>query len=134
MRLGRPLKNQTCEHGEASSMWPRRSRRTLLSVTSTPHLSQITPRCFIRLYLPHKHSQSVTGPRTLAQKRPSRPGLVTSPWDHERIFSGLARLMRMESKSAIRLARSYGLLRYKVVSSLPGFSPRTRSDVLHRAG
>jgi hypothetical protein len=29
--------------------------------------------------------------------------------------------MRMESKSAIKLARSYGLLRYKVVSSLPGF-------------
>jgi hypothetical protein len=27
----------------------------------------------------------------------------------------------MESKSAIKLARSYGLLRYKVVSSLPGF-------------
>jgi hypothetical protein len=25
----------------------------------------------------------------------------------------------MESKSAIKLARSYGLLRYKVVSSLP---------------
>src|SRR5947208_13644016 len=48
-------------------------------------------------------------------------GLVTSPWDHERIFSGLAREMRMESKSAIKLARSYGLLRYKVVSSLPGF-------------
>src|SRR5229473_993652 len=48
-------------------------------------------------------------------------GLVTSPCDHERIFSGLARLMRMESKSAIKLARSYGLLRYKVVSSLPGF-------------
>src|SRR5580704_6540025 len=48
-------------------------------------------------------------------------GLVTSPWDQDRIFSGLARLMRMESKSAIKLARSYGLLRYKVVSSLPGF-------------
>ena len=28
MRLGRPLKNHTCEQGEASSMWPRRSRRT----------------------------------------------------------------------------------------------------------
>src|SRR6516162_1589495 len=48
-------------------------------------------------------------------------GFVTSPWDHERIFSGLAKLMRIESKSAIKLARSYGLLRYKVVSSLPGF-------------
>ena len=31
-------------------MWPRRSRRTLLRVTSTPHLSQMTPRCFMRLY------------------------------------------------------------------------------------
>jgi hypothetical protein len=31
---------------------------------------------------------------------------VTSPCDHERIFSGLAKLMRMESKSAIKLARS----------------------------
>ena len=29
MREGRPLKNQTCEQGLASSMWPRRSRRTL---------------------------------------------------------------------------------------------------------
>ena len=48
-------------------------------------------------------------------------GLVTSPWDQERIFSGLAKLIRMESKSAIKLARSYGLLRYKVVSSLPDF-------------
>src|SRR6267143_1762752 len=49
-------------------------------------------------------------------------GLVTSPWDQERIFSGLAKLMRMESKSAIKLARSYGLLRYKVVSSSPAFA------------
>src|SRR5580692_205419 len=123
MRLGRPLKNHTCEQGEASSMCPRRSRRTLLNVTSTPHLSQITPRCFMRLYFPHKHSQSVTGPKILAQNNPSRSGLkvrklmvsglVTSPCDQERIFSGLARLMRMESKSAIWLARSYGLDRYK---------------------
>src|SRR5258708_39434236 len=30
--------------------------------------------------------------------------------------------MRMESKSAIKLARSYGLLRYKVVSSSPAFA------------
>ncbi len=69
MRLGKPLKNHTCEQGEASSMCPRRSRRTLLSVTSTPHLSQMTPRCFMRLYLPHKHSQSVTGPKIFAQKQ-----------------------------------------------------------------
>src|SRR5436190_372320 len=35
-------------------------------------------------------------------------GLVTSPCDQLRIFSGDARLMRMESKSAIKLALSYG--------------------------
>jgi hypothetical protein len=35
-------------------------------------------------------------------------GLVTSPWDQLRIFSGDARLIRMESKSAIKFARSYG--------------------------
>src|SRR5579863_5821328 len=35
-------------------------------------------------------------------------GLVTSPWDQLRIFSGEAREMRMESKSAIKFARSYG--------------------------
>ena len=75
MRLGRPLKNQTWETGAASSMWPMRSRRTLERVTSTPHLSQTTPRCFMRLYLPHRHSQSVTGPKMRAQKRPSRSGL-----------------------------------------------------------
>src|SRR5258708_31332708 len=68
MRDGRPLKNQTCEQGDASSMCPRRSRRTFDSVTSTPHLSQMTPRCFIRLYFPHRHSQSVTGPKMRAQK------------------------------------------------------------------
>ena len=58
-----------------SSMWPRRSRRTLESVTSTPHLSQMTPRCFMRLYLPQRHSQSVMGPKMRAQNRPSRSGL-----------------------------------------------------------
>ncbi len=56
-------------------MWPMRSRRTLDCVTSTPHLSQITPRCFMRLYLPQRHSQSVTGPKILAQNSPSRSGL-----------------------------------------------------------
>src|SRR6202040_71047 len=129
MRLGRPLKNQTCEQGEASSMWPRRSRRTLLSVTSTPHLSQMTPRCFIRLYLPHRHSQSVTGPKMRAENKPSRSGVegrllivsgfVTSPCDQLRIFSGEARLIRMASKSAIGFAMSKGLERYKVVLHFP---------------
>ena len=75
MRLGSPLKNQTWETGQASSMWPMRSRRTLDCVTSTPHLSQITPRCFMRLYLPQRHSQSVMGPKIFAQNRPSRSGL-----------------------------------------------------------
>ncbi len=42
--------------GAASSMWPMRSRRTRLSVTSTPHFSQMTPLNFMRLYLPHRHS------------------------------------------------------------------------------
>src|ERR1035441_9118057 len=67
MREGSPLKNQTCEQGLASSIWPSRSRRTRASVTSTPHLSQMTPRCFMRLYFPHKHSQSTTGPKIRAQ-------------------------------------------------------------------
>src|SRR5713101_7572393 len=63
IRDGSPLKNQTCETGEASSMCPIRSRRTFDLVTSTPHLSQTTPRCFMRLYLPQRHSQSVMGPK-----------------------------------------------------------------------
>ena len=43
MRLGVPLTNQMWLTGEASSMWPMRSRRTLARVTSTPHLSQTMP-------------------------------------------------------------------------------------------
>src|SRR5437588_10902168 len=39
-------------------------------------------------------------------------GLVTSPCDQLRIFSGEARLIRMESKSAIKFALSYGEERY----------------------
>src|SRR5437868_14897409 len=42
-------------------------------------------------------------------------GLVTSPCDQLRIFSGEARLIRMASKSAIGFPRSKGLERYKVV-------------------
>src|SRR5271170_6883142 len=38
-------------------------------------------------------------------------GLVTSPWDQLRIFSGDARLMRMASKSATGFAISNGLER-----------------------
>ncbi len=75
IRLGSPLKNHTWHTGQASSMCPMRSRRTFDWVTSTPHLSQITPRCFMRLYLPQRHSQSVIGPKIFAQKSPSRSGL-----------------------------------------------------------
>src|SRR3712207_7227622 len=50
-------------HDALPILWPRRSRRTFACVTSTPHLSQITPRCFMRLYLPQRHSQSVIGPK-----------------------------------------------------------------------
>jgi len=42
-RLGVPLKNQMCDTGDASWMWPMRSRRTFARVTSTPHLSQMMP-------------------------------------------------------------------------------------------
>src|SRR5580692_11572114 len=42
-------------------------------------------------------------------------GLVTSPCDQLRIFSGEARLMRIASKSAIGFARSKGLERNKVI-------------------
>src|SRR3984893_8806548 len=46
-------------------------------------------------------------------------GLVTSPCDQLRIFSGEARLIRMASKSAIGFAMSKGLERYKVVLHFP---------------
>src|SRR6185437_4985950 len=44
-------------------------------------------------------------------------GLVTSPCDQERIFSGLASEMRIASKSVIGLVNSNGLERYKTSSS-----------------
>ena len=56
MRDGTDLRNQMWATGDASSMWPMRSRRTLDWITSTPHFSQTMPRYFMRLYLPHKHS------------------------------------------------------------------------------
>ena len=43
-REGTPLKNQMWVTGAANSMWPMRSRRTLLRVTSTLHFSQVMPR------------------------------------------------------------------------------------------
>ena len=85
MRLGRPLKNQTCDTGAASSMWPMRSRRTRERVTSTPHLSQTTPRCFMRLYLPHKHSQSVIGTEDLGAEETVPLGLERAVVDGLRL-------------------------------------------------
>src|ERR1700736_4576222 len=46
-------------------------------------------------------------------------GLVTSPCDQLRIFSGEARLMRIASKSAMGFAMSKGLERYKVLLRFP---------------
>ena len=43
IREGTPLKYHMCVTGAASSMCPMRSRRTFARVTSTPHLSHITP-------------------------------------------------------------------------------------------
>ncbi len=56
MRLGSDFRNQIWATGAASSIWPIRSRRTLETVTSTPHFSQTMPLYFMRLYLPHRHS------------------------------------------------------------------------------
>ena len=56
MRLGSDLRNQMWATGVARSMWPIRSRRTRAWITSTPQRSQVIPRYFMRLYLPHKHS------------------------------------------------------------------------------
>ena len=53
---GQGFQNQMCATGLARSIWPMRSRRTLVRVTSVPHFSHFTPRCFMRLYLPHRHS------------------------------------------------------------------------------
>ena len=55
-RDGSDFKNQIWATGLANSMWPIRSRRTFDMVTSTPHFSHITPRCFSLLYFPHRHS------------------------------------------------------------------------------
>ena len=69
-----PLENQMCATGAASSMWPMRSRRTLVRVTSTPQRSHLTPLKRIFLYLPQAHSQSLVGPNMRSQKSPSRSG------------------------------------------------------------
>ena len=69
------MKYQIWLTGAASSMWPMRSRRTLLRVTSTPQRSQTMPLKRTRLYLPQAHSQSFVGPKIFSQNRPSFSGL-----------------------------------------------------------
>src|SRR5207248_7008648 len=61
-------------------------------------------------------------------------GLVTSPCDQLRIFSGEARLMRMASKSATAFPKSKGLERYKVSSTAATHARCQRLSVpgLHR--
>lgn len=44
-----PVKDYECLCGKYKRLKHR-------GVTSTPHFSQITPRCLRRLYFPHKHS------------------------------------------------------------------------------
>ncbi len=63
-----------CVTGAASSMWPIRSRRTELFVTSTPQRSQTMPLKRTRLYLPQAHSQSREGPKICSPKSPSFSG------------------------------------------------------------
>src|ERR1700674_548031 len=60
-------------------------------------------------------------------------GLVTSPCDQLRIFSGEARLMRIASKSAMGFAISKGLDRYKVFLHFPA-TYRRRSQLLGSSG
>ena len=72
--LGIALKYQTWETGEANLICPILSLLVIDLVTSTPHLSQITPLYLILLYFPQLHSQSLTGPNILSQNKPSFSG------------------------------------------------------------
>ncbi|OPZ39934.1 MAG: hypothetical protein BWY99_01203 [Synergistetes bacterium ADurb.BinA166] len=74
---GMPLRYQMCTTGAANSICPMRSRRTRLSVISTPHLSQIIPLNLgpLRLYFPQAHSKLLVGPKMRSQNRPSFSGL-----------------------------------------------------------
>ncbi len=52
IRDGMDLRNQMCDTGDARSMCPIRSRRTIDRVISTPHFSQTIPLYRIPLYFP----------------------------------------------------------------------------------
>ena len=51
-----------------------RLRRTRECVIFTPQRSQTMPLCLMPLYLPQKHSQSLSGPKMRSQNRPSFSG------------------------------------------------------------
>ncbi len=72
---GSDFKNQMCATGEASSIWPMRSRRTLDKVTSTPHFSQITPRCFSRFVLARTGTHSPWSDQ-ISSRRTNHPAPV----------------------------------------------------------
>jgi len=76
-------------------MWPKRFRLSQLDTNSTPHTKQeFKPNVGAM----HKHSKSLTGPKTFGQKTPpasglpvskfSPVGLNTSPKDQHNIKSG----------------------------------------------
>ncbi len=52
-----------CAVGEASSMWPHRSRRTLVSVTSTPRLGGAVLGRYYRT-----GTRNLTGPKITAHQ------------------------------------------------------------------
>jgi len=106
---GQSLEEPHMRHGVASSIWPRRSRRTCSSV---PHAAFVADDAFVLhpLVLAAQDSQSVTDQKSWRRTDHRASGL-TSVINRLRLghlamrpgsdFSGLAKLIRMESKSAI---------------------------------
>jgi hypothetical protein len=128
MRDGRPLKNQTCEQGLASSMWPRRSRRTLRERHLDAALVADDAAVLHALVLAAQAlpvgdgSEDARAEQAIALRLEGAVvdglGLVTSPWDQERIFSGEASWILMASKSMIGPVSSKGLERNIVCVSV----------------
>ena len=114
--LGSTLKYQTCEHGAASSMCPRRSRRTravrhLGAALFANHAAVLHPLVLAAQALPVLLGAENGGaeqavPLGLERAVVDGLGLVTSPNDQPRIFSGEARPIRTASKSGMAVTRS----------------------------
>jgi len=66
---GRTLEKPDMRYRNRKVNMPMRSRRTRESVISTPHRSQITPLCLMRLYFHKLHSIPV-GPKMRSQNNP----------------------------------------------------------------